>query len=152
MRGALAHFAALLAFGALPAGAEPPELVRGASEVPLAVEVVSRTSDAVTVRLTNRGPHPIREVELLVSHPFRWEREFSPGADNPSRATTTNVPVSLAPGGSTELTTPLRPPLPERNDGRFETEVEVLRWTAVLPSGDASGAARSTTLDLQNTR
>jgi hypothetical protein len=81
--------------------------------------------------LVNRSDAPVRDVELVVSHQFLWRHEFRPGADDPSRADYTTVQGEIPPGG--QMTFSFRPttPLPDRRDGRFQTDVEVASVTQI---------------------
>jgi hypothetical protein len=116
---------------ALAAGAQT--VIDGPARAPVTAEVLDSTPERVTFRLTNGSDHAARDVEVLISHAFHWTNEFAPGRENPSRAATYLVPGELAPRESREASYTLTPPLPARNDGRFEVRVEVLRWTDVLP-------------------
>ena len=115
-----------------PAG-RAADVVESPARVPVAVEVVSQTPDAVRFQLTNQGPHPVRDIEVLVSHAFLWSNERAPGAPSPSRAHTYALPIELAPGETTEVSYLVTPPLPARGDGRFAVDVDVVRWKEVLP-------------------
>jgi hypothetical protein len=109
------------------------DVIEAPSQVPVVAKVIESTPNIVSFQLTNQSTHPVRDVEVLVAHVFRWENEFAPGQENPSRAATYEVPVSLSPHETTRVTYALAPPLALREDGHFDVEVEVLRWTAVLP-------------------
>lgn len=130
---ALRALALALALAAGVPAAAGVHLVGGPSEVPIAVEVTESTPEWVSFQLTNLSERPVRDMAVVISHVFRWDDEFRPGADNPSRAATYEVPVPLAPQETQQVTFALAPPLAPRDDGRFEVGVSVLRWTAVLP-------------------
>jgi hypothetical protein len=122
----------LLAALGFALAASAQAVIEEPSQAPVTAEVLESGPERVTFQLANRSDHPVRDVEVLVSHVFQWANEFAPGRENPSRAATYRVPVELGPHESREATYELAAPLPPRSDGRFETRVEVLRWTDVL--------------------
>jgi hypothetical protein len=83
---------------------------------------------AIEGRLTNRGPHELRDVRVLVTYTHHWPDEMHPGDDSPSNAWVHVVPGPLIPG-ETE-TFRFAPPggLPT-GPGRFEPGAKVLGFT-----------------------
>jgi hypothetical protein len=104
-----------------------------AEEAPFDVVVTESGPGLVAFAITNRGEHPVRDVEVLISHAFLWNDERNPGANNPGRTSRVPIPDEIAPGETTRVSSPLVPPLPARTDGKFDVKIEVLRWTAILP-------------------
>jgi hypothetical protein len=96
--------------------------------------VVETQPEAVRIEIENRSGHDVRDVRMVVEHAFRWNDEYRPGADNPSRATTHVVPGPIPAGATVIVEHPLLPPLPQRDDGRFESSVDVVRWDEVVTS------------------
>ena len=76
----------------------------------------------VAFAITNRGEHPVPDVEALISHAFLWNDERNPGANNPGRASRVPIPDEIVPGETTRVSSPLVPPLPARTDGKFDVK------------------------------
>jgi hypothetical protein len=114
-----------LLLGAAPrAGAQV-----GASPSGLAVSGVRTDGSSVTGWVENQTSHEVRDVRLMVEQEFRWTREMRPGDDNPGSGTIVRVPQPIPPGGKVQFRYDMPAPLPQRNDGHFETEVKVLSFS-----------------------
>ncbi len=81
--------------------------------------------------LVNRSRKLLRDVRLIVHHNWLWKNEKKPGDDSPGRVDYYTVRSAIPPGQSVEFTYRPEPPLPERDDGHFETTVEAVGWTEV---------------------
>jgi hypothetical protein len=122
------------AVGVLAAGlvaAAPAAEVAPLARAPVAARVVQTLSDSVRIEVANHSAHDVRDVRMIVQHAFRWDDEYHPGADNPSRATTHVVSGPVPAGATMIVEHPLEPPLPQRDDGSFESSVEVVHWEEV---------------------
>jgi hypothetical protein len=95
------------------------------------VRDVTTRDGVVSGVLLNRSLGRVRDVRLLIRHTWLWEDELHPGDDSPSRAGYDTVSDEIAPGGQVQFTYRPVPPLPERDDGRFETSVEVVGYTQI---------------------
>jgi hypothetical protein len=93
--------------------------------------------DTVSGVLVNKSAHPIREVELLVDHVWFWSDERHPGEDNPGRSEYYTVHGEVQPHGSLPFTYHPSPPLARRDDGHFETSVQIVGFVEV--GQEASG-------------
>jgi hypothetical protein len=87
--------------------------------------------DVVSGELANHASHPVRNVNVLIQHAFRWNNEFRPGKDNPSRAEYYTVAGEIPAGGSAHFSMHLAEPLPTREDGSFVTRAMVAGYTEV---------------------
>ncbi|MBI3767407.1 MAG: hypothetical protein HY271_02810 [Deltaproteobacteria bacterium] len=103
---------------------EQPSRIVGVRDVTTRNGVVSGT-------LVNRSRKPLRDVRLLVHHTWFWKNEQKPGDDSPGRVDYYTAHGELRPDGSVEFTYRPAPPLPDRDDGHFETTVEVVGWTEI---------------------
>lgn len=99
----------------------------------LTLKDVKATPARISGVVMNHTPHTIRDLELLIQYHWLWDNERSPGQHSPGRAVTVKLDRQLAPGESMpfDYTHPVA--LPERNDGRFMTEVDVGAFTTVVP-------------------
>ena len=111
-----------------------PDTLIAAEEQPskiVAVRDVTTRDGVVHGVLVNRSNKTLRDVRLLIRHTWLWKNEKKPGEDSPGRVDYYTVRSELPPGGTVELTYRPQPPLPDRDDGRFETSVEVVGWTEI---------------------
>jgi hypothetical protein len=134
MMGVIVAVSALMVAGGRRAVAErgSPELVPVRKvEAAIDVEDVVANRRRVSARLVNHTDHTVQNVRLLVQERFAWANEFKPGPDNPGRASVHVVDAEIPPHGSVVFTQPIAPPLPDRPDGTFHTEVLVLGYTQV---------------------
>jgi hypothetical protein len=97
----------------------------------LRVEEVTTTDTAVTGRVVNLSNQRIDRIELLVSDVFLWKNDHQPGSEDPGGATKFEVPDPIPAHGSATFRIPRT--LPTRPDGRFMTDVTILRFTAQEP-------------------
>ena len=97
----------------------------------VAVRDVTTRDGVVHGVLVNRSNKTLRDVRLLFRHTWLWKNEMKPGDDSPGRVDYYTVRSELPPGGTVEFTYRPQPPLPDRDDGRFETSVEVVGWTEI---------------------
>ncbi|MGE0486193.1 MAG: hypothetical protein AB7Q81_18740 [Gammaproteobacteria bacterium] len=95
----------------------------------LALEAEYRPAGEVRGTLTNVGERPIADIVLLVRHGWLWRDELHPGPDDPSWADYVTVDEHLEPGASTTFV--YRPAVapPQRDDGRFTRDIEVVGAT-----------------------
>jgi hypothetical protein len=116
---------------ALCAGA-PALALDAASDVDAraALSEIRVDGDAIEARLTNRGPHELRDVRVLLTYTYHWPDETDPGDESPGHAWVHVVPGPLIPGASETLR--FAPPggLPT-GEGRFEPGGQVLGFTEV---------------------
>lgn len=123
--------AAALGAALLSAGA-PARAVDAAADVDarVALSEVRADGDAIEGRLTNRGPHELRDVRLLLTYTYHWPDEVHPGDESPGHAWVHVVPGPLIPGASETFR--FAPPggLPT-GEGRFEPGGQVLGFTEV---------------------
>jgi hypothetical protein len=119
---------------------------RAASETIVSGETASRVVGLTDVKvnlgvvsgvLVNKSAHPIREVELLIDHAWLWRDERHPGEVNPGRSEYYTVHGEVSPHGSLPFTYHPSPPLPRRDDGHFETSVQIVGFVEV--GQEASG-------------
>jgi hypothetical protein len=112
--------------GAAPAAVDDPAVV----DARTSVADVRVSGDAIEGRLTNRGPHELRDVRLLVTYTHHWPDEMHPGDESPGNAWVHVVPGPLIPGESETFR--FTPPggLPT-GPGRFEPGAKVLGFTEV---------------------
>lgn len=117
--------AALVAALSIAAGAAR------AADAPSGVDVRDVTSNAgsVTGWVVNQTSHEVRDVRLMVEQQWRWTREMKPGDDNPGSGTVVRVEQPIPAGGRVQFRYDLPTPLPQRNDGHFETAVRVLSFS-----------------------
>jgi hypothetical protein len=95
------------------------------------VRDVTTRHGVVSGTLVNLSRKALRDVRLLVRHTWFWKNEQKPGDDSPGRVDYYTARGELRPDGSVEFTYRPEPPLPERDDGHFETTVEVVGWTEI---------------------
>lgn len=103
------------------------------SEVASAVRVsdVQARDGVVTGRLVNASRTPIRNVELLIAHTWLWNNERHPGTDSPGRTDLYTFSGEIPPQAQMPFTYNVSPPLPQRDDGRFQTDVQVVGFAQV---------------------
>ncbi len=87
----------------------------------------------VHATVKNKTKGTIKDVKLLVTHSWYWKHEMRPGADNPGRSSYGMIPSEIAPGGSVAFDYAPSPPLPQRDDGSFDTTVAIQSFTQVGP-------------------
>lgn len=100
-----------------------------ASPSGLAIRDVRTDGSTVTGWVDNQTGHEVRDVRLMVEQDFRWTNEMKPGDDNPGKSDTVRVPQPIPAGGSIQFRYDMPAPLPQRNDGHFETAVKVLSFS-----------------------
>ncbi len=102
-----------------------------AAEQPVVVRDVSTRGGVVSGVLVNRSGKLLRDVRLLFQHTWLWSDEMHPGEESPGRVDYYTVKNDLPPNGTVEFTYRPDPPLPHRDDGHFETSVDVVGWTEI---------------------
>ena len=95
----------------------------------LSIRDVRTDGSTVSGWVDNQTGHEVRDVRLMVEQDFRWTNEMKPGDDNPGNSTTVRVPQPIPAGGSVQFRYDMPAPLPQRNDGHFETAVKVLSFS-----------------------
>ena len=140
MRRIVIHVCAALAL-AVPAMAyeDSPSRIVGEEKI----VSVSRIRDLVEIRdvtvrdgvvngtIVNRSDKILRDVRLQIRHQWLWDNEFHPGTDDPGRTEFHTLPGEIPPGARAQFTYRMDSLLPERSDGRFQTQVEVVSVLAV---------------------
>ena len=115
-------------------GGEPSESVlsdaQAAAEVRVS-DVQAHDDGVVTGMLFNTSHTPVRSVELLIRHTWFWNIERHPGDDSPGRADVYAVHGEIPPRQQVPFTYRVSPPLPQREDGHFQTTVEVIGFAQV---------------------
>ena len=84
--------------------------------------------DEVSGVLVNLSSNPVCNVQVQIDRSWLWKNERHPGEDkdNPGRSVFYTVPGEIPPGGRLLFTYRSDTPLPQRDDGRFETSVSVV--------------------------
>lgn len=93
----------------------------------VSVENVTVRDGATVGRLVNHSGGPIRDVEVLVEHRFRWSNEYKPGAASPGSAREFTVAGTVPAGGSLDFQLPSAPAV-TRKPGHFDTVVRVVSF------------------------
>ena len=104
----------------------------------VAIKDLKAHTSEVSGVIVNNTPHTIREIEVLIQYHWLWANEFKPGLDSPGRVASLKLDKDLLPGESTTFRYIPNPPLPNRQDGRFDPEVVVAGFTIVIPPTTAS--------------
>ncbi|MGQ0657594.1 MAG: hypothetical protein ACT4NU_05790 [Chromatiales bacterium] len=113
--------------GLVPAGAETIVTDEIPSDT-VSVLSVTENNGVVEGMIVNESPHPVKDVELLITYEWLWNEEFSPGDDNPGRAVFQTVPEEIPAGASVPFSYQPPSPLPVRSDGRFLISAEVVGY------------------------
>jgi hypothetical protein len=123
MRAAIPLLACLALASAAAAIDSPAEV-----DASVAVRDVREADGAIEATISNRSPHEISDVRLLIDYIYHWPDETHPGDESPGRAWSHVVPGPIAPGASAPLR--FTPPggLPTA-PGRFTPQIEVLGFT-----------------------
>jgi len=114
----------------------PAQTVLSAGDAAKSVTIqdLKATTSLVSGVVANHSPHAIRDIDILVQYHWLWENEFKPGQQPPGQAALVRLEKDLQPGQSVSFRYTPAPPLPERNDGRFEPEVTIAGFTVVVPA------------------
>lgn len=139
MRSFVVASAAVMALAVIAVGAHARDSAHArdtliADEQPshdVTVRDVVAQHGAVSGVLVSRSRKPLRDVRLLIHHNWFWQNEQKPGDDSPGRVDYHTVRSELPPGATVEFTYRPEPPLPVRDDGHFETTVDVVGWTEI---------------------
>jgi hypothetical protein len=86
----------------------------------------------ITGRVTNKTPHTIKDVQLMIQYHWLWRNERNPGQDSPGRTVIISLHEQLEPGESHDFNYAPQLPLPSRHDGHFMPEVDVAAFTTVV--------------------
>jgi hypothetical protein len=128
--------ASAFSFSVSPAAAQ--RLLSPEEAKAVAIKVLQADASEVSGVIVNNTPHTIREIEVLIQYHWLWTNEFKPGLESPGRVASLKLDKDLLPGESTPFRYVPNPPLPGRQDGRFEPEVVVAGFTIVIPPTTAS--------------
>jgi len=107
-----------------------PTLESGAAS-PVVVRAQSSADGSVEGTLINNSQHPVTDVELMVRHAWLWKNEFHPGEESPGRVEYFQIAEQIPPGGSVRFDHRPAQPLPLRQDGHFETSLQVVGFEEV---------------------
>ena len=88
--------------------------------------------------IVNNTPYTVRDIEVLVQYHWLWTDEFKPGLESPGRVASFKLEKELLTGESTPFRYVPSPPLPSRQDGRFDPEVMIAGFTIVMPATTTS--------------
>jgi len=112
---------------------EPSESVLSGAQAAADVRVtdVRAHNGVVTGTLLNTSRTPVRNVELLIRHTWFWSNERHPGDNNPGRADVFDVRGQIPTHEEVPFTYQVSPPLPQRDDGHFQTTVEIVGFAQV---------------------
>jgi hypothetical protein len=110
------------------------EIADGEADSRIEVADVALVNGAVKGHLKNRGGDEIRDMRLLIDMAFLWRDELHPGEDNPGRSVVLTVAGPLPPHGTLTFELQPNPPLPTRDDGRFEAKAHVMGYEFVAAS------------------
>src|SRR5262245_5403782 len=115
---------------ALPIMMRPAPALADADDFSAMVDVVDVESDAGLVRgkLVNRTNETLQNLHLKVKDRFLFMTERH-ASDDPSRAEEVRVAGPIPPGGTLPFRYQRPSPLPDRPDGRFQTDVMVVQLT-----------------------
>jgi hypothetical protein len=109
-----------------------PTVISGVDAADALRVIDVRANDrVVTGLLLNSSQRPVRDVELLVRHTWLWNNEVHPGDDSPGRADYYTIRAEIPPRQEIPFTYRVSPPLPQRDDGRFRTSVQVAGFTQI---------------------
>lgn len=113
--------------------AAPDKLIAddGPDRVVVVRDVTATPQGIVSGTLVNRSHKELRDVRLLIHHTWFWKKEMKPGDDSPGRVDYYTARSALPPDGEVKLSYRPEPPLPDRDDGHFETTVDVVGWTEI---------------------
>ena len=89
--------------------------------------------------ITNKTPHTIKDVQLMVQYHWLWKDERNPGKDSPGRTVVLPLNEQLEPGESHRFTYTPEFSLPSRDDGYFMPEVDVAAFTTVVQQRASAG-------------
>jgi len=120
-----------LAAGALRPKARDHRAERHAEQVVAVRDVRVRDGGVVSGLIVNDAATPLRDIKLLIRYQWVWKDERHPGRNNPGRVAYHTVYNEIPPEVSVNFTYRPNPPLPDRQDGHFETSVEVVGWVEV---------------------
>ena len=124
--------AAAFALASHPASAEGDLVSGSAASSEIKISDIKASSDgSVSATVKNATDATMKDIKVLVTHTWYWKSERKPGEDNPGRSSYGSVPGEIPPGGSVAFEYHPSPPLPARDDGTFETTVEVQSFTRV---------------------
>jgi hypothetical protein len=103
-----------------------------ASEASRMVAVAEARSEGGVVSgvVINNSDEVARDVQLLIRDTWLWNNERHPGENSPGRAEFYILPGPIAPHGNLGFRYQEQP-LPERADGHFTTQVQVVGFTQV---------------------
>jgi hypothetical protein len=104
---------------------------RHAEQVVAVRDVRVRDGGVVSGLIVNDAATPLRDIKLLIRYQWVWQDERHPGSNNPGRVAYHTVYNEIPPEVSVNFTYRPDPPLPDRQDGHFETSVEVVGWVEV---------------------
>lgn len=94
-------------------------------------DITTTPQGIVSGALVNNSHKELRDVRLLIHHTWLWKNEMKPGDDSPGRVDYYTVRSQLPPNGQLDFKYRPEPALPDRDDGHFETSVEVVGWTEI---------------------
>jgi hypothetical protein len=99
----------------------------------LSIEKIAAANGSVSGEVHNRGPHSVREVQLLVRYTWLWDNERNPGKIDPGTSTYYTLTTEIRAGANLPFTFTPSPPLPKASGGRYEISVTVGGFAQVIP-------------------
>ena len=99
----------------------------------LSIEKIAVANGTVSGEIHNRGPHSIREVQLLIRYTWLWDDERKPGKIDPGTSIYHTLTTDIRAGGSLPFTFTPSPPLPKVSGGHYEISVTVGGFAQVIP-------------------
>jgi hypothetical protein len=135
MRKSLLVLCTPLALTPLLAAATAPattvEISDGDTDARVGLVDIALRGDVVVGTLINKSSDQIRDIRLLVDFEFLWKDELHPGEDSPGRSVVLTVPGTLEPNAKLAFELKPNPPIPARDDGRFQAKAHVMGYDFV---------------------
>lgn len=98
----------------------------------LSLENLEVSQAKIAGRVTNKTPHTIKDVQLMIQYHWLWLNEQNPGQDSPGRTVIIPLNEQFEPGESHSFSYTPQFALPSRNDGYFMPEVDVAGFTTIV--------------------
>ena len=132
MKTRMLFFSMLMWLYGLPVGSADKAVAPDVASEKVAIRKVEVKGNAISGEVTNKSPHPIRNIELLVQYHWLWNNEFKPGRESPGKAVFVALDKELRPGESATFSVPVDSP-ETRADGYYMPEVTLAGFTEIIP-------------------